>query len=372
MAQRKRTLLPVGIHLTAEAVHMVQLEQSESDIHVVAKVGKNFAGPADTLSRVVAHSDPSMETEQDPPEARFAEARTFIRKSMATGGFKGKNVVISLPSESLTIQHVRMAPTQPEDLPGALSQELQGKLPYPTYAAVIRFIVAGTVLDNNETKQDVLVLAAPKDTVELHVSAMTRMGLNVVGVGVEPCAMGHPYAFNSLHTPPSQEGPPCLMLVLLGYTHTHVAIVRGQDTTFVKGVDHGTDVLIEAVAKARGVSLEEAVRLMESWRTSPTPEQVEEAMNAYRQAFPSLESLVDEIQSCQRYHASLARGARIDRLYFAGPGARDRGLVRVLSANLNVPCEVTDPIGAMGGGENSSPAEPDMAVAVGLSLFGAN
>jgi len=71
-----------------------------------------------------------------------------------------------------------------------------------------------------------------------------------------------------------------------------------------------------------------------------------------------------------RYHGSLARGAHIDRLIFLGPGARDRPLVGVLGARLGVACEVGDPLGTIAERSNPGEAEPELAVALGLSLFG--
>ena len=296
---------------------------------------------------------------------------TFIRQKIATDGFRGTEAVISLPSEHLTIQHVRLPPIQPEDMVAALPAELQGKLPFDAKDAVVRHIVAGMVTENNETKQDVIVLAAQRAVVEMQVAAMTKMGLHVIGVGAEPCAMCYAYMFAAGHQPATHEGPPNLMIVSIGARLTQVAIMKGSDTTFVKGVEQGTDTLVAALAKARGVPVAEAAALRKKWMESTNAEDLHQAVEAYKGVRWGLEHFVDEIESCMRYHASLARGTRVDRVYFVGPEARDAALMKVLSGQLGVACDVGDPIGVVTGARNSPQPEPELAVAVGLSLFSA-
>lgn len=371
MAQVRRNLLPIGIHMNSDAVYMAQLEQDSKGVKVVSKATCRLSTSAETVARMAAaNGDVGGQAGNGPNEATYGRARRFVRQKIATDGFQGKNVVISLPQECLTIQHVRMQPMQPEELKTALPGELRGHLPYDPTDAIIRHIVAGAVSENNETKHDVLVLAAPRHVVEKHISAMTRLGLQVAGVGIEPCAMCYCFAYAAGRTGPSQSGPPCVMVVYIGPRTTHVAILRGQGTTFVKGIKQGADSLIGGVATGRNVSLEEAADLIETWRQSPTPEMLDEAVQAYSRTPLTLDHLTDEIESCVRYHASLARGAAVDRLYFVGPGARDRALVRVLSGRLHVPCEVGDPFGVVMGKADPESTEPEMAVAVGLSLFG--
>lgn len=365
MAHRKRTVMPVGIHLNAESVQMVQLGLTDNGVEIISTAAQTFAVPADNgagLARPVSEAEAAE---------RFAPAREFIRTKMTTDGFKGKDVVVSLPSSNLAIQHLRLPPMPGDELAAALPYELQGKLPFEVKDAVVRHILAGTVSENNEPKQDVIVLAARRGSVERAASMMGRLGLNVVGVGIEPCAMCTPYAYASSQAPATQEGPPGLMIVYLAPEYTYVAIVRGPETTFVKGIEHGTAKVVDAIAASRKITGAEAFALRAKWCDSPTAENLAEAVELYNSVRWSLEHYLDEIESCMRYHASLARGLRVDRLHFVGPEARDRALVRILSASLTVPCEVGDPMGAIVGGAVRHDVAPQMAVAVGLSLFGA-
>jgi len=366
---KKRTLLPVGIHLTPEAAHLAQFEQVGDRLELVSQASCSFASPQDTVTRLVA-ADAPPGLEADEPD--YTPALRFLRQELGWNNFKGKDAVVSLPAEHVAVQHLRMPPMQPDELAASLPYELEDKLPFQPEEAVVRHIVAGSVTENNETKQDVLVLAVRRDVVQSRVATITRLKLNVVGAGVEPCSMCYGYAFASQHSEPSQSGPLCLMVVYLGWQQSHVAILRGQETTLVKPVGQGLDHVTQSVATVTESSLEEASERVAGWRDATTPDAVDEAVTTYNRCREPIGHLTDEIQSCMRYHASLARGAQIDRLCFVGPGACDKALVRVLSANLAVACEVGDPVGTVTGSPDRETARPEMAVAVGLSLFGAS
>jgi len=367
MAHAKRTLLPIGIHLNADAVYMVQFEQAEGTVSVVSKAAKRFASAPNASAGADTALTPVAPASAVVDDARYDEARQFIREKITSNGFRGSEVVLSLPAENLVIQHVRLSPTQPEELAATLMSQLQGKLPFDPEEAEVRHLVAGAVSENGETKQDVIVLAALRDAIEDQVAAVARLGLRVVGVGVEPCAICYPYMFASAHAAPTPEGPPSLMLVFLGTQATYVAILRGQEMTFVKGVELGIDNLLGPIARAKGVTAPEAAALRAKWRESSTA--VPEAVEAYNSIRFDLEHIVDEIQSCMRYYASLSRGTHVDRIIFVGPEARDRALVRVIGAHVGVPCDIGSPLGVVADASGQGEPEPEMAAAAGLSLF---
>jgi type IV pilus assembly protein PilM len=374
MASRKRTLLPIGVHIGTDAVHMAQLDQGEGSLQMVSKASRTFAAVGAPVAVPVGADGLGDEADGGAPtlgSAHYEESIEFVRQKIATDGFRGADTVVSLPSEHLTIQHLRLPPVPPEEMVAALPTELEGKLPYDPKDAVVRHIVAGMVTENNETKQDVIVLAAQRSVIEDHVTAMTKIGLHVIGVGAEPCAMCYAYMYAAGHTPATHDGPPSLMVVSIGSRLTQVAIMRGPDTTFVKHVAHGSDDLLTAMAKARSVSTTEAAALRKKWMESARTEDYQQATEAYRGLRGGLDHFVDEIESCMRYHASLARGTRVDRVYFVGPQARDAALVKVLSGQLGVACEVGDPVGVVAGVKAGARPEPELAVAIGLSLFSA-
>jgi Tfp pilus assembly PilM family ATPase len=126
-----------------------------------------------------------------------------------------------------------------------------------------------------------------------------------------------------------------------------------------------------AIAKSRGMTEEQAVALRAGWRESSKEKDLQEALDMYNAVWSSLSHIADEIESCLRYHASLARGAHIERLVFVGPEASDRALAQVIGSHLSVVADVGDPLKAVSSAAAQVGVEPELAVAVGLSLFNA-
>lgn len=370
MPLRKHMLMPIGIHMDLEHVHMAQFEQTDDGVRLVAKASQWYAPIPEVLdARIADAPSPTVDREV---ESRYGEARQFIKRALGEHGFRGKEAVVSLPADLLAIRHLRVASAQPDELAAALPWELQGKLPFDPRAAVVRHIVSGSIAENNETKQDVIVMAAPRSAVEKHVGAMEKIGLKITGVGAEPCSMCYPYSYVAMHTPPGKDGHASKMLVYLAPVHTHVAIVRGQELMFVKDIEQGTEHVARALAEERDIPTAKARELRAGWREA-APEKrdaaTQEAVKAYSEVRFTIDRFVDELESCMRYHTSLAGGAQIDEVAFVGPEARDRALVRVLGSNLGAECHVANPLETVT--ETECEPEPELAVALGLSLFAA-
>lgn len=367
MAQNRKGSLPIGIHISGSGVHMAQLEVADDGLRLVSKARQEF-DPLPLPARDEAGENP----ETTPAwQQRQQDAHRFVLQTLTGDGFRGKEVVLALPTRELEIQHVRMGPMQPDELATSLPWELQGKLPFDPRAAVIRHLVAGAVTENNETKQDIIAMAALRSSVEQMASEVERLGLRVVGVGCEPCAMGTPYAYAAAHRPPDQQGPRTVMLVYPGSHATHVAIVKGPETVFVKEIQVGVEHLVRAMAKAREAQPTEVRQMRKGWCDAGADGPNPDAVKAYNTVGADLDHLCDALAECMRYHASLARGAQLDQVLFVGPEARDGALVQVLGARLRVAAEPGDPVAAVTGRPGDGGSEPELAVALGLSLFGA-
>src|SRR6185503_15666009 len=71
----------------------------------------------------------------------------------------------------------------------ALPWELRGKLPIDPSHALLRHIIAGDVFDGQEPKDEVIVMAAAKETINAFLAAAARAKLDIVGMNVEPKAL---------------------------------------------------------------------------------------------------------------------------------------------------------------------------------------
>jgi len=348
---KKRSVLPIGIHIAGDMTHMVQLEQTNGAFHLVAQVSQ-------------PHPKAAVEGPAQQPEdpAQWNEAaREFIKHAVRTSGFRGTNAVCCLPSNQLAIQHVRLPSLAPEDVAKSLSWELQGKLTFNPKDAIIRHLIAGTVLENNETKTDVIALAVRRAIVEKHTRMMTRAGVRVCGLGVEACAMSVPFSIIEEREAAQAPVPRAVMIFNLGATESHAAIIRGDSLVFVKDIAMGGRDLSPALQPPQGDSKEPPEPTADTGDTN------------------IVGALVEEIESCIRYHASISRGARVDKVLLVGSSALDAEVSGALSQHLGLPVEAGDPLAITKGpgfgkdvkeDQLAGQIRPELAVAVGLSLYG--
>ena len=81
-----------------------------------------------------------------------------------------------LPANQMAVQHLRMAKMNAEELIKALPFEAAGKLPFDAGRAVLRHTISGEVYQNQEAKQEVILMAAPREAVDRHLSLLSKTG----------------------------------------------------------------------------------------------------------------------------------------------------------------------------------------------------
>lgn len=341
---KKRSPLPIGVHIGDEGVHLVQFDQSQGIVRLVAKASKAF-GDVDLGSE----------------NQKNVEAVDFIKHALSGGNFRGKAVAMSLPNKDLTIQYLRMPVMAPEELAKALPFELEDKLSFSPKGAVIRHIVPGVISQDNETKTEVIVLAVERAVVEGRMRAIARAGVSISTVGAEVCAMSVPFGFLEERLVAQQETPRAVLIFHLGGMESHVAILRGGELVFVK----------EFMSDVAGVGQGDA--------------DAEAGMNNPATQNGEVENLIaSEIESCMRYYASVSRGVRVETVYLVGNIKRESSLLKLLAECLGVPVEAGDPLAVIsrssvvmpgeesretrGEGGGGMDVQPELAVAAGLAL----
>jgi type IV pilus assembly protein PilM len=321
-------------------------------------------------------------------------------------GFRGKQVVTCLPANQMAVQHLRMAKMSAEELTKALPFEAAGKLPFDAGRAVIRHTIAGEIYQNQETKQEVILMAAPRDAVDRHLNILSKAKLEVVGIHVEPTALIE--CFGHLFKRKTDESVSTLFIDM-GAGSTHVVIAHGKSMVFAKHVGVGGDTFNKRVADAMktdvvaakairikvahqqaqavrlpaglvgiGASVEGNVHPMgkQNVHAPANASSVEaDAVTRVRDAVaPVLEQMISELQQCIRYYESIFPGRNVDRAIFVGGESRHVALCQSIAQRLGVPATLGDPLARLqkDGVAKSSvdlrQPQPGWAIAVGLGV----
>jgi len=357
-----RQASPIGIDLSGDRVRAAQVEMVE------------------TVPRLVASAD-------QPHHADSEDAlRAHVGRLVSEHGFIGHRIATSIPSGALSIHHVRL-PVLPEPaMRGAIAREVAGRLNYDVSDAVLRSLeIAST--EGRDGHADHVVFTVPREVVEQHLRMAEKLGLSVAGISALPLAVGH--AFNYLGQRREESGF-TFLLVHLESQVTHLVIVHEGDLRFARSIPQGVQTLLEAAAKATGRELVEleadqasriedvgAHVLLDS-RMAQAPSAPDRATCLpYEQSAQVLDAYIEEIQSCLCYFAGAVSPRGVDKVLFTGQQANDYDVCQIIANRLGLPAQIGDPFA----GIQPAPADraeragarrprPEMAVAVGLTLFG--
>ena len=347
---------PIAIDVGTDTIKLLQVEPGKEGQHrLVAAV-----------CEVIPDEIRNKHAERD----HFAGEA--IRKAIADG-FRGKQVVTCLPSNNMAVQHLRIGKMTNEELVKALPFEAAGKLPFDAGRAVLRHTIAGEVYQNQEAKQEVIVMAAPRDAVDRHLSVLSKAKLEVVGIHVEQNALIE--CFSHLFKRKNDENISTLFIDM-GAGATHVVIAHGKNMVFAKHIAIGGDVFNKRVAEAVKMDIAKAreLRVHVTHRLAQTPRlpagvvaigggedqthplgkqngtvSAETASDDHvakvTQALTDpVNQLITELQLCLRYYESIFPGRTADRAIFTGGESRHITLCQSIAQRLGLPATLGDPM----------------------------
>ena len=229
---------PIGVDFGTDCLRMAQVLWTGTEHKLVA------AATADVPMHV--RSDPS---------ARLSFFVESVRDLLAQSDFRGRQAVLGLPASLMHVQHLRLPKMDEDALKKALPWETRGKLPIDPGTALLRHIVAGDVYQDQEPRDEIIVLAAVRETVNQFLNAAARAKLDIVGMNVEPSAtldcFTHVYRRKA-----DDDTVNCF--IDIGAVATRTFITCGQQILFARVIPVGGDHFSKAVSQAMNITLEEA------------------------------------------------------------------------------------------------------------------
>jgi type IV pilus assembly protein PilM len=291
-----------------------------------------------------------------------------IRKIVKSHPFRGKQAILAIPATDTFVQHVRLPIMPAEQIPDALPAELQGKLPFPTEEALIRHVLVGDTRGQSDTKQEVIVVAAQRSTIDAYLSMARHAKLDVVGVNIEPCAIVECFARLFQRAVDRER---TVLFVDLGAASTQAVLARGDKLAFARNLSFGADVLDTAVAKEMDIPADQARAVRRDIIAGGNAED-----DLYQLLEGPMATIADELTQCLRYYESAFRNGGVERAIFVGGGAHDKRLCQSLARRLNLPAQIGDPLMRIKHVDGARPEvgidrrnpQPTWTVAVGLSL----
>ena len=376
---RNRSLRPIGLDIGHSSVKMIQLVMNGGQISVIA-AGKTLI-------------DAGIDGDS---QARRAAVISAVKRMLADGSFRGRDVVSCLPNDGLKITSLRLGETGTEEIEQSLKKEVVQRFGLNPDKDAMDYMVAGDVQQGEEIKNELILFAADNETIKSHIQMLEEAGLRPVAIDTVPCALFRIFE-RSLRRQEDRERT--LVFVDVGSRWTVVVFGRGGEISFVKQIPIGGEKFNQEIATRLGIKTGEAQMLRDKLRTekgvrisqsgpvaqasdgngqildAATRQVIVDAISAVA------EELAREISLCLRYYTVTFRGKRVERAIFTGGEAYENILLNVLRRQLTVEIEVAQPLRGFDLSSEGAHVNFDSdrrgllcewAVAVGLSLKGWN
>ncbi len=348
---------PIGLDIGHNSIKMIQLAVESDKPVLLAAAQKNIVP--------CPNKDSAAYTEQ---------IINTIKQMLEEDRFEGNKVVSCVSNSDLQIKSLRVDTTATEEIEKSLREEAAGRFGLNPETDEIRYMIAGSVRQGEEVKNELIVFAVNGDALRRHIEMLQKAGLEPVGIDAIPCAL-----FRSVnHTFRRKEDKDMSCVLLdIGSRHTTVLIGKDEEILFAKQIPIAGEHINAKIASRLGITPEEAIMLRLQLRKPETDETMD---TATRQAIiDSMHSVIDElareVSLCFRYYAVTFRGKRPGKAIFAGGEAYEGTLLNALKRHLGVDIEVTEPLRGFDLSRVGFPDDKrgqlcEWTVAVGLGMKG--
>ena len=178
---------------------------------------------------------------------------------------------------------------------------------------------------------DVLLVAAKRELIENKLALLTEAGLEPAVVDVDAFALHNAFEINY---PEATQG--IVSLVNMGHEITNVNLLQDGVPLLTRDLSVGTRKLREDLQRERGVSAEDAEKLIQGTEQNPD-------MDPYVQSRG--EEIAVGIERAAAFLQSASRDAgSVQRVFCTGGGSRIPGLAQMLANRLNLPVDVANPL----------------------------
>jgi type IV pilus assembly protein PilM len=320
---------PIGLDIGHDSVKLLQLEVADGAVSVTA-----------------AAKQALPEEARQGRELQLPLAMDAIRQLLRNHPFAGRQVIAALPREMVQIKNLRLPLMPTAEVESAVQFEARNIFPFDTDQATVRHLVAGEVRQGNDTRLEVIALAARNDEIDTYVEQLHRCGCEVTSLDFEPSAI---YRTVERYIRRREDENEINVLVDIGVRTTQVIIGRGREISFVKQIDVGSGHLHDDVSAKLGITIDEVRTLRRRMIEGAAAEAAKSGGESVRQAIHDairarLEELAREISLCLRYYSVTFRGQRPTRLRLLGGEAGDAQLLSILSAALPIQVEAARPL----------------------------
>ncbi len=252
-----------------------------------------------------------------------------IQSALGAAGVKGKSVVTAVGGRDVIIKKIQIERVKEAQARELMRWEAEQHVPFDMESVELDFQILDP--DADGTEMSVLLVAAKRELIEAKMRILTDAGLDGGVVDVDAFALHNAFELNY---PNAMQG--IVALVNMGHEVTNINILDDGIPILTRDVALGTRRFQEDLQRERGLSSDEAQRLLQGYDRSPHLDAVLESRG---------EEVAVGIERAAAFLASSSRsGAQVRAVYACGGGSRIPGLTNVLADRLRLSVQQANPL----------------------------
>ena len=345
---------PIGIDFGADTVKLLQIV------------------PGDPAQLVALGAATIPDEARQDANLRMAFLSEALPTMLRRHPFRGRRVVLSIPSFQAMVHNVVVPETGAGDLDAVVRMALQERLNIDADKLILRNFPGAEVVRGEEKYREVIVFGARRSVATRYADLANRLKLEVVGMhGEAPCILK---AFGHLEsTRATEDRGRAVIYIDLGAASSKLIVAQNGAMVLAKTIHAGGDTFTRRLAGEQSLDFEEA-RLA---RIAGGEDADRAVATADAPAVCDItECLIDELRMTVRHYDARYPEQPIEKLVFVGGEANRRGLVTQLARSVRLAAQLGDPFARLsrtGGPAGSLPIDlaqpqPGWAVPLGLCL----
>jgi type IV pilus assembly protein PilM len=345
----RNRLSPLGLSVSQTTASLVQLSGTAESFELRTAVECELPAP-----------------DGAEPEVADRAVSDALRTLVVDHRLRGRNVVSCLGTDELTVETIRLPMLPPEEIAKAVQWEASERLSIPIAEAEVRHLVAGEVRQENTVKQEVILVACPRELIRRRLKILESAGLNPVGLDIEPCAF-----LRSLQR--AQWTPETVRTAYLYCSESGCTVMfaEGRRILFLKSIPIGGRHFDQAVSQTLRIEPAVARQIRSEVFAARMLDGENEIHRSIIESLrPCFEAIIEEMELCVRYHKVTFRGRPLDGLVMSGSESAP-WLSEYFCERVGLACRVVTPLDGVPG-ISASPAVQQLsgrwATPLGLAM----
>ena len=348
---KKKPKSYLGIDISASAIKLVELEKKEERYSL-----KNYA----IYSLKEYFKERSQKDDFKFVNLSNEEVAEVIKKAMSHAGIESYNAYFSVPVYSSFSTVIDFPIMSEKEIASSISFEAGKYIPVPISEVVLDWSIVSSQEQKKSSKQEVLLIAVPKEIVNNYKKITNLVGLKLKSIEEETFSLSRSLIGN--------DKIPTL-LIDAGFRSINVSIVDNGYIKVTHNLEMGGIKINEAIAKQLNLSLEEAeeikIKLSNNKLSDAQAFRLKEIINSVLEVvLVEVKKIIDTYQS--KYNK------KIEKCILTGGGFELAGSVDYFNNELSLDISLGDPFARVIYPSLLKPIMkklgPSLSVAVGLAM----